>query len=100
MTTDLVGLRDRTSSSFGHFSGPLTQENSGPHHILGVAFEALCQPAAAWFVTNSPGGHHGLPDQEPAQLPGERAIKVIGQRWKAAILYHLFDRPGRSIRSE
>ncbi len=28
-------------------------------------------------------------------LPVERAIKVIGGRWKAAILYHLFDRPKR-----
>jgi DNA-binding HxlR family transcriptional regulator len=28
-------------------------------------------------------------------LPVERAIKVIGGRWKAAILLHLFDRPKR-----
>jgi len=28
-------------------------------------------------------------------LPAERALKVISGRWKAVILYHLFDRPRR-----
>jgi DNA-binding HxlR family transcriptional regulator len=28
-------------------------------------------------------------------LPAERALKVISGRWKAIILYHLFDRPQR-----
>jgi DNA-binding HxlR family transcriptional regulator len=28
-------------------------------------------------------------------LPAERALKVIGGRWKAVILYHLFDGPKR-----
>lgn len=28
-------------------------------------------------------------------LPAERALKVISGRWKAIILYHLFDRPRR-----
>ena len=28
-------------------------------------------------------------------LPSERALKVISGRWKAIILYHLFDRPKR-----
>jgi DNA-binding HxlR family transcriptional regulator len=28
-------------------------------------------------------------------LPAERALKVISGRWKAVILYHLFDRPQR-----
>jgi DNA-binding HxlR family transcriptional regulator len=28
-------------------------------------------------------------------LPAERALKVIGGRWKAIILYHLFDGPRR-----
>ncbi len=28
-------------------------------------------------------------------LPAERALKVISGRWKAIILYHLFDRPKR-----
>ncbi|MGK9168056.1 helix-turn-helix transcriptional regulator [Inquilinus limosus] len=28
-------------------------------------------------------------------LPVERALKVIGGRWKAVILYHLFDGPRR-----
>jgi DNA-binding HxlR family transcriptional regulator len=28
-------------------------------------------------------------------LPAERALKVISGRWKAVILYHLFDRPKR-----
>jgi DNA-binding HxlR family transcriptional regulator len=28
-------------------------------------------------------------------LPAERALKVIGGRWKAVILYHLFDGPRR-----
>jgi DNA-binding HxlR family transcriptional regulator len=28
-------------------------------------------------------------------LPIERALKVISGRWKAIILYHLFDRPRR-----
>lgn len=29
------------------------------------------------------------------QLPAERALKVISGRWKAVILYHLFDGPRR-----
>ncbi|BAV50914.1 HxlR family transcriptional regulator [Mesorhizobium loti] len=29
------------------------------------------------------------------ELPAERALKVIGGRWKAVILYHLFDGPKR-----
>ena len=29
------------------------------------------------------------------ELPAERALKVISGRWKAIILYHLFDRPQR-----
>jgi len=28
-------------------------------------------------------------------LPAERALKVISGRWKAILLYHLFDRPKR-----
>lgn len=28
-------------------------------------------------------------------LPAERALKVISGRWKAVILYHLFDGPRR-----
>ncbi|MDM0002591.1 helix-turn-helix domain-containing protein [Variovorax sp. J22P240] len=28
-------------------------------------------------------------------LPAERALKVISGRWKAVILYHLFDQPKR-----
>ncbi|MBN8941900.1 MAG: helix-turn-helix transcriptional regulator [Rhizobiales bacterium] len=28
-------------------------------------------------------------------LPAERALRVISGRWKAVILYHLFDRPKR-----
>ena len=28
-------------------------------------------------------------------LPAERALKVIAGRWKAVILYHLFDAPKR-----
>ncbi|ASP62343.1 transcriptional regulator [Sinorhizobium meliloti] len=28
-------------------------------------------------------------------LPSERALKVISGRWKAIVLYHLFDRPKR-----
>ena len=28
-------------------------------------------------------------------LPAERALKVISGRWKAIILYHLFDKPQR-----
>ena len=28
-------------------------------------------------------------------LPAERALKVIAGRWKAVILYHLFDGPRR-----
>lgn len=28
-------------------------------------------------------------------LPAERALKVISGRWKAVVLYHLFDRPRR-----
>ncbi len=34
------------------------------------------------------------PKRLPA-LPAERALKVISGRWKAIILYHLFDRPKR-----
>ena len=29
------------------------------------------------------------------ELPAERALKVIGGRWKPVILYHLFDGPKR-----
>ena len=29
------------------------------------------------------------------ELPAERALKVIGGRWKVVILYHLFDGPKR-----
>lgn len=28
-------------------------------------------------------------------LPAERALKVIAGRWKAIVLYHLFDGPQR-----
>jgi DNA-binding HxlR family transcriptional regulator len=36
----------------------------------------------------------GIVKRLPA-LPVERALKVIGGRWRAVILYHLFDGPRR-----
>ncbi len=37
----------------------------------------------------------GDPMKRLPELPAERALKVIGGRWKAVILYHLFDGPKR-----
>ncbi|WP_192361757.1 winged helix-turn-helix transcriptional regulator [Mesorhizobium mediterraneum] len=36
-----------------------------------------------------------LPTKRLPMLPAERALKVISGRWKAVILYHLFDGPRR-----
>lgn len=36
-----------------------------------------------------------LPTKRLPLLPAERALKVISGRWKAVILYHLFDGPRR-----
>lgn len=36
-----------------------------------------------------------LPIKRLPLLPAERALKVISGRWKAVILYHLFDGPRR-----
>ncbi|RVB73320.1 MULTISPECIES: helix-turn-helix domain-containing protein [unclassified Mesorhizobium] len=36
-----------------------------------------------------------LPTKRLPMLPAERALKVISGRWKAVILYHLFDSPRR-----
>ncbi|WP_292626675.1 helix-turn-helix domain-containing protein [Mesorhizobium sp.] len=36
-----------------------------------------------------------LPTNRLPLLPAERALKVISGRWKAVILYHLFDGPRR-----
>jgi DNA-binding HxlR family transcriptional regulator len=37
----------------------------------------------------------GDPMKRLPELPAERALKVIAGRWKAVILYHLFDGPKR-----
>ncbi|PZV39177.1 transcriptional regulator [Mesorhizobium kowhaii] len=36
-----------------------------------------------------------MPIKRLPMLPAERALKVIAGRWKAVILYHLFDGPRR-----
>src|SRR6266481_318260 len=36
-----------------------------------------------------------VPIKQVPELPAERALKVIAGRWKAVILYHLFDGPKR-----
>src|SRR5882724_9419558 len=49
--------------------------------------------------TNSYDTHQEVSMREPTKrlpmLPAERALKVISGRWKAIILYHLFDSPRR-----
>ncbi|SJM31147.1 winged helix-turn-helix transcriptional regulator [Mesorhizobium delmotii] len=41
------------------------------------------------------GSTKRLPTKRLPMLPAERALKVISGRWKAVILYHLFDGPRR-----
>nr|WP_254021304.1 helix-turn-helix domain-containing protein [Mesorhizobium escarrei] len=47
-----------------------------------------------WGPTNR-GPTKRLPTKRLPLLPAERALKVISGRWKAVILYHLFDGPRR-----
>ncbi|MBE1706315.1 MULTISPECIES: winged helix-turn-helix transcriptional regulator [Mesorhizobium] len=41
------------------------------------------------------GAARKMPIKRLPMLPAERALKVIAGRWKAVILYHLFDGPRR-----